>query len=159
MFLANTFWLLAFAAQRGRVFQVELPLARFEPNSKFICHPVAGFDYVEILEPHLLIEANLSPQELCTAAEELNARKDIFPHGINVNAWHVMKDGFIYVKTYERGVQKMTRACGSGSACCAAFYRKEKGHVRVQTLGGILEVCLGDNEIALQGRAFYSSNG
>lgn len=42
-----------------------------------------------------------------------------FPKGANVNFYDVINDDTAYVKTYERGVEDFTLACGTGSASTA----------------------------------------
>lgn len=43
-----------------------------------------------------------------------------FPKGANVNFFEVINDSTAIVKTYERGVEDITLACGTGSASTAA---------------------------------------
>jgi diaminopimelate epimerase len=64
--------------------------------------------------------------------------------GINVNFVEPAKDK-IKIRTYERGVEDETRACGTGSVAAAiSFYLKTSGKskspILVQTLGGDLEI-------------------
>lgn len=135
-------------------YAVELPKASQQLNTKFIRKALPGFNYVEILEPHLLIEGDLSDEELLTLGRDLNARSDIFPNGINLNAWYPLEENLLSVKTYERGVQRLTQSCGSGSACCAAFYRP-RGEIQVKTPGGTLELAMDKKRILLKGQASY----
>lgn len=141
-------------AENGK-YSVDLPPVSFTLNEKFIKEPIPGFDYAEVLEPHLLIENDLSDAELIEIGRELNSQKELFPLGINVNAWQVIGINQLFVKTYERGVQRLTQSCGSGSTCCASFYRR-KGEVSVKTPGGILEVSLQKDRVRLKGKASHS---
>jgi diaminopimelate epimerase len=145
------------AQHAGGIYSIALPPARFEWNKKFIADPALfekdeRFCYVEMLEPHLILEGEMSDAELLSLGKEINQRKDLFPLGINVNSWHVLSEGTLSVKTYERGVQRLTRSCGTGSMSCAAFYKKE-GTVLVSTPGGLLEITLHKNGIQLKGPA------
>lgn len=62
--------------------------------------------------------------------------------GINVNFVELNKDGSIYVRTYERGVEDETYSCGTGVTASALVGARAKGpgKVDVQTLGGRLMV-------------------
>ncbi len=61
------------------------------------------------------------------------------PAGTNVNFVQVLADNGIHVRTYERGVEDETMACGTG-AVASAIFAAEKGvcssPVRVVTSGG-----------------------
>ncbi|TAF34511.1 MAG: diaminopimelate epimerase [Cytophagales bacterium] len=65
--------------------------------------------------------------------------------GTNVNFVQQYQDGSIRVRTYERGVEDETLACGTGvtaSALCHSIIRHLKGNIqiRVETLGGSMQV-------------------
>ncbi len=66
--------------------------------------------------------------------------------GTNVNFVALDSDGGLFVRTYERGVEDETLACGTGvtaSALAAHLHlAKEKAHnsFKIRTLGGLLEV-------------------
>ncbi len=65
--------------------------------------------------------------------------------GINVNAVEELAQNNIYVRTYERGVENETLACGTGVTACAMAYvhaKKQigKSEIRVKVEGGELAV-------------------
>jgi diaminopimelate epimerase len=63
--------------------------------------------------------------------------------GINVNFVETFKDGNIYVRTYERGVEDETLSCGTGvTASALVFAHNDNGYnrVNVKTPGGMLAV-------------------
>ena len=138
-------------------YSVSVPAAKFECNPKFVksLDAFPEYHYVETGEPHLVIEKNMTDEELAIVGKTLNQQKDIFPQGINVNAWHVLGEGKIHVKTYERGVQRLTRSCGTGSMACAAFYQG-KGNVEVTTPGGPLEIIFQNQAILLCGEGLVT---
>ena len=52
-----------------------------------------------------------------------------FPKGANVNFYEVLENGEIYERTYERGVEDFTYACGTGTGSVAcALAVKEHGY-------------------------------
>lgn len=138
-------------------YSVKVPSAHVEWNKKFISNPEwvkeqFGAQYIEAGEPHLLLQKALDDCELLAIGRELNRQKEIFPFGINVNSWHIMEEGKIHVKTYERGVQRLTRSCGTGSIACATSYRG-KGTVGVSTPGGALKITFCGKEVELAGES------
>lgn len=69
-----------------------------------------------------------------------------FPAGINVDFVEMMKEGDLRVRTYERGVEDETFACGTGVTASALAFALEKGEgethhdIRIHTRGGDLRV-------------------
>ena len=49
----------------------------------------------------------------------------------NVNIYHI-KDGVCHIRTFEKGVEQETGACGSG--CCAVFYEINKNYKTSKTV-------------------------
>ena len=80
---------------------------------------------------------------------------DVFPEGANVN--FVENDGDTYrARTFERGVEGETLACGTGAVAVAAVARQLRGagdEVRVGTRGGTLAVEFADDVAYLRGDA------
>ncbi len=139
------------------IYSVHLPPVKWDLNEKFIAdadhfHRDYALSYVEVLEPHLVIQESMSDDELLLMGRQLNRRRHLFPQGINLNSFHVRDDGTLFVKTYERGVQRLTKSCGTGSIACAAFYQR-RGSVQVGTPGGLLEIVLRDEGVQLKGPA------
>ena len=68
--------------------------------------------------------------------------------GINVNFVEVCKQDELKIRTYERGVEAVTLACGTGATAAAVAYlkkeQKSKGayKIKLQAEGGPLEVSL-----------------
>lgn len=79
---------------------------------------------------------------------------DVFPEGANVNFVEV-GDGY-RVRTFERGVEGETFACGTGAVAVAAVARRLHGaddEVTVETRGGVLTVSFEDGVAYLRGDA------
>lgn len=65
--------------------------------------------------------------------------------GINVNVAEELSDNNLFVRTYERGVEDETLACGTGVTACALAYAYLNGKtgvnlIRVKVMGGELTV-------------------
>ena len=75
-----------------------------------------------------------------------------FPKGANVNFYDVEADGRIWERTFERGVEDFTYACGTGTGSVAAVLtllgRSDGRGVAVDMTGGTLVV-----DVELRGRA------
>lgn len=139
------------------VYSIKLPPPSFQHNPKFIACPKKiqseyHLHYVEMMEPHLIVQEEMKDEELLALGRHLNNDKALFPLGINVNACSLMKDGSLFVKTYERGVQRLTRSCGTGSVSCASLLCSS-GHVRVTTPGGGLDIFVDEDGVELKGPA------
>ncbi len=87
-------------------------------NRKYEC------SYLELGNPglpHAVVKYDLQHAEYDEVFEigrKIRFYKD-FPKGANVNFFEVIDDSTAIVKTYERGVEDITLACGTGSASTA----------------------------------------
>lgn len=62
-----------------------------------------------------------------------------FPNGTNANFVEELNPGHIAIRTYERGVEDETLACGTGMVACSIVYHLLKGipaPIKVNVLGG-----------------------
>lgn len=122
------------------------------------------FHYATVGVPHTVI----FKQKIVEEKEEAFiqwARKirysNYFPKGTNVNIVEVKNKSELIIRTYERGVEEETLACGSGataSAIISALVQSTTSPVSVQTKGGVLTISFQmDNEkvssITLSGEA------
>ncbi len=72
----------------------------------------------------------------------------------NVNFYTVFEQSKIFVRTYERGVERETKACGSGSTATAYIYKTKTDNtntVYVKTRGGNLTVIFENDTVYLKG--------
>ncbi|MBV1758266.1 MAG: diaminopimelate epimerase [Dethiosulfatibacter sp.] len=110
--------------------------------------------------PHVVIEykglKNADDTSLIGLATALRYH-ETFSKGANINFYDIEEDLTVTVRTYERGVEDFTLACGTGSACVALtlFLRKEheKDLIRINVPGGSLDIAIrmnGENLEKLQ---------
>jgi diaminopimelate epimerase len=79
-----------------------------------------------------------------------------FPDGVNVNFVEKQQDGAIRQRTYERGVENLTRACGTGATAIASVLMKRgvvDPPVELVVDGGRLTIAVENNEYWLSGDA------
>jgi diaminopimelate epimerase len=99
--------------------------------------------------PHYVKQVdNLANLDVFNAGREIRYSDAFKEEGINVNFVEVMSDGSLKVRTYERGVEDETFACGTGATAAAlVFYKNEEGFntVDIEVLGGKLNVSYNRN--------------
>lgn len=69
--------------------------------------------------PHAVILANVEAADYLLSLAPVIRFHSVFPRGTNVNIVSLLPDSSIAVRTYERGVEKETLACGTGAAAAA----------------------------------------
>lgn len=124
----KTFSIECFGKSYG--IQVDEGLVFVEMPAPRILKPVIQIDYAgETLEmtwidtgvPHLvLFVEEISKFPLENLGPYLRYHAQFAPSGTNVNIAQVLKKGVLTVRTYERGVEDETLACGTGCAAVAA---------------------------------------
>ncbi len=109
-------------------------------NNNFIIHTGS---------PHFIVYVdNLSELDVLTEGRKIRYSDRFKATGINVN-FVEEKNGELYIRTYERGVEAETLSCGTGVTAAAISYnlrRPETSELRVITLGGELQVKWSRNE-------------
>ncbi len=90
--------------------------------------------------PHVVVAVdNLDDVEVVKLGREIRFHERYAPSGTNVNFICPQKDGTVAVRTYERGVEDETLACGTGSvaaAVVAASRSGTKSPINVMTRSG-----------------------
>lgn len=127
-------------------------------------------DYAELGDPGIPHVAIQYDRLLCADDEEIRqlGRKiryyKGFPKGANVNFYSMIDDTTVQEKTYERGVEDLTLACGTGSGTVAYMLVKKKraagNRVCVKTPGGDLHLeIVNGNQIFLEGATCNVAEG
>lgn len=100
---------------------------------------------LEVGAPHLVVEAvsDLSAVDVEAEGKRLRNCPDFQPRGCNVNFVSRKSEGHINIRTYERGVEAETMACGTGAVAAATFFQLKYGlslPLTLQPPGGVLVV-------------------
>lgn len=113
--------------------------------------------------PHVVIFVNdVEGVDVFNVGRHLRHHEQFAPAGANVNFVQVRDPHHIIVRTYERGVENETLACGTGSIACSILAHRlglAEASVRVKTASGeILTIGFspteaGANNVTLQGSA------
>ena len=114
--------------------------------------------------PHaVLVCDNIAETDVFSLGRDIRYNKDFAVNGTNVNFIEVTGENSLKIRTYERGVEGETLACGTGCAASAIVAIKKglvKGPVHLLTYGGkTLTVYYDDNTVYLQGegRRIYTA--
>ena len=106
-----------------------------------------GVPHAILFKDHV---SEMSPDELARLGKFVRYHEAFQPEGINVNFVEVMGPGLIRVRTYERGVEAETMACGTGAAASAILSHIVRGTggppFHVQMPGGVLKIDFTKND-------------
>ena len=90
--------------------------------------------------PHaVLFVDDFAAVDIYALGREIRFHRDFMPAGTNVNFVQLLEGGALKVRTYERGVENETLACGTGAtaaALLAAVLGKTASPVDIVTSGG-----------------------
>jgi len=92
---------------------------------------------------HVEYVDNLVDINICGRGKALREHAMYAPDGCNVNFIKTENDGSLSIRTYERGVENETMACGTGSVAAAIVHHAQGNEKKEYTLrapGGILKV-------------------
>ncbi len=94
--------------------------------------------------PHYVeFNTDIDAIDLVKQGRDVRYSSDFKPDGTNVNYVQFLSDTHIKVRTYERGVEDETLACGTGvvaSSIAAFLERKENTEFKISVKGGSLKV-------------------
>ena len=93
--------------------------------------------FVDTGSPHYVQRVeDLENYDVVGEGRRIRYNADLFPEGTNVDFIEDLPDGTLMVRTYERGVEDETWACGTGVTACAIV----SGNRRLKTRGGDFRV-------------------
>lgn len=132
-----------------------------------VCAEGVNCDYVELGEPgipHAVVWMETLPEADALRALGRKLRfSEAFPRGANVNFCALTGENELRLRTYERGVEDLTLACGTGTGA-SVFALTRRGlvtgaHTRVKCDGGTLFADVCGEEIYLTGEALRIFTG
>lgn len=104
-----------------------------------------NYHFLNTGSPHAVInyaenfdEESFFTFDICTTGKKIRLREDLFPGGTNVN-FYIFRNGELFLRTFERGVENETLACGTGSvaaAIIASENHKFEPPCEIHTQGG-----------------------
>ncbi|WP_457570899.1 diaminopimelate epimerase [Desulfovulcanus sp.] len=114
--------------------------------------------------PHtVVITKNLQKMDVQKLGRTIRFNTQFSPAGTNVNFIEIKNNEEIFLRTYERGVESETYACGTGAAASVLVAYKlglTNNSVQVTTTGGeILRIILEEDKVFLQGKAVLVYEG
>ncbi|AEH51397.1 diaminopimelate epimerase [Pseudothermotoga thermarum] len=125
---------------------VDLSKIQLDQSYKF-SEELEKYHFATVGVPHTVFYvddfSNLTHEKIVELGRKVRYCTEIFPKGANVNFVKVIDENTIAVRTYERGVEDETYACGTGAVSCAivsTLLGKVKPPVVVKVLGGTLKV-------------------
>jgi diaminopimelate epimerase len=117
--------------------------------------------FLDTGSPHFVQRVDdLEHFDVFERGRRIRRMEQYFPQGTNVDFIEDMPDGSLFVRTYERGVEDETWACGTGVTACAIV----SGNSRVRMRGGDFKVTFdtdGDTftNVRLTGPVSYNFSG
>lgn len=108
--------------------------------------------------PHAVVpvrNGELDAADLIRIGREIRFSRELAPEGANVDLIEFEEQDVLRIRTYERGVEDETLACGTGMAAAAAYaylFRGSGAEIKLKTAGGdILSVTLDGGKQDLKG--------
>ncbi len=96
------------------------------------------------VEHHVIFSDDVMSEDIVSIGRQIRYNKELYPSGTNVNFVEKLSPSRIKVRTYERGVEDETLACGTGIAASAIAFSISQGgginSIDIEAMGGELNV-------------------
>jgi len=136
---------------------IEQPDAFFVPDLKDkLPENISVLGFYNTGVPHLVLQVSgaLHKTDVSRLGKKIRFDSTFEPEGTNVNFITVSDSGSIQIRTYERGVEEETLACGTGAvAAFLAVASQESTRISVKARGGTLNVFRKEKHLFLNGNA------
>ncbi len=130
----------AFITEEGAKIKMPDPKDIFLDYLLELKHGPISVNSINTGVPHVVIPVdNLEQVDIVKQSRQIRYHKQFSPAGTNVNYINILTDGTVAIRTYERGVEDETLACGTGSVAGAIIMAHKKevtSPVRVLTRSG-----------------------
>ncbi|NJB66731.1 diaminopimelate epimerase [Desulfobaculum xiamenense] len=129
---------------------------------------VAGHEttvhFVNTGVPHAVVVCeDVKAVDIMTVGRAIRMHEHFAPAGTNANFIQVRDDKRLFLRTYERGVEGETFACGTGAAASALIAHTlglVGPEVELTTSGGeVLQISIENGTVFLQGKALMTYHG
>ena len=122
-------------------------------------------DFIDVGTPHLLINYdqlknnNIEFQNfnLIDFARPIRYNTELFPNGTNVSIYQIVNPNLVHLRTYERGVESETGACGTATVSLGyLLFEKNLCNLPLSVIPTSqipLKIYITDNNITLEGPA------
>lgn len=129
------------------------------PKYKGFTQLESNVHFVDTGVPHVVVSIH-KDEDMIPYIKEYRYHKIAGQHGANVSFYYQDQDMY-HAKTFERGVEGFTLACGTGAAACGLVIAKQntKSIVPIQMPGGLLRVEVKEETIHLIGSAEIICHG
>ena len=119
---------------------------------------IDDFNFVNTGAPHAVYKVeDVNKVDLIPEAQAARYHKRFQPVGTNVNYYSANADGTLSVRTFEKGVENETLACGTGITACALVHAGPDAaadfHFTIHAKGGTTEVVRENKVLWLGGPA------
>ena len=111
--------------------QIHMGLPRQAEFNKKISVDAEAYtcDFLNTGVPHTVIMSdNIESVDLANVGRKIRYHPCFSPHGTNVNFVSFPNENSIHVRTYERGVEQETLACGTGATAAAIAVGRQQGY-------------------------------
>lgn len=109
--------------------------------------------YINTGVPHLcLLSSDLDKEDILKIGSHYRYHEAFSPDGVNVNFVQRLSESEVEIRTYERGVEGETDACGTGAMACAIIFGSSVGTTKVKMKGGELLISFENGHYFLSGR-------
>ena len=130
-------------SHKAEIINDELIIMQMKLNSKIIENEYGV--WLDTGSPHLIVESNNTDMiDVKNAGQSIRYNDFYKEEGVNVNFVEKVSDDVFKIRTYERGVEDETKACGTGSTasaiCMNYLGRTKSNEIKMKCQGGDLNI-------------------